>query len=113
MSLDANAGEQYVIAARFKPGQAAAAERMLRSGPPFDPAEAGLSGHAAYLTDESVYLVFEGEAAHVKAMRIAREQMVEVSYWQSIIEGLPTRVGAVPSDARCLYQWPPEAGHRS
>jgi hypothetical protein len=51
----------------------------LRSGPPFDPAEAGLSGHAAYLTDDSVYLVFEGEAAHVKAMRVAREHVVEVS----------------------------------
>jgi hypothetical protein len=113
MSLGGDAGEQYVIAARLKPGQVAAAERMLRSGPPFDPAEAGLSGHAAYLTDDSVYLVFEGEAAHVKAMRIVREHVVEVSYWQSIIEGLPTRVGAVPTDARCLYHWPPEAGDRS
>lgn len=103
-----DAVERYVISARLKPGQAAAAERTLRSGPPFDPAEAGLSEHAAYLTDDSVYLVFDGEAAHVKAMRLAREHLVEVSYWQSIIDGLPKRVAAVPPGARCVFHWPPE-----
>lgn len=112
MTFGDDAAERYVISARLKPGGAAAAERTLRSGPPFDPAEAGLSGHAAYLTDDSVYLVFEGEAAHAKAMRVAREHMVEVSSWQRIIEGLPKKVEDVPPDARCLYHWPLEAATR-
>jgi hypothetical protein len=104
--------EQYVIAARLKPGQAAEAERKLASGPPFDPAEVGLSAHAAFLTDHNVYLVFEGEAAHSTALQLARAHLVEVSRWQAIMTGLPARVDAVPPEARCLYQWravnPPE-----
>jgi hypothetical protein len=113
MTFGDDAVERYVISARLKPGGAAAAERTLQSGPPFDPAEVGLSGHAAYLTEDSVYLVFEGEAAHVKAMRVAREHVAEVSSWQRIIEGLPKRVEVVPRDARCLYHWPVEAAARS
>ncbi len=113
MTFGDDAVERYVISARLKPGGAAAAERTLRSGPPFDPAAAGLSGHAAYLTEDSVYLVFEGEAAHVKAMRVAREHMGEVGSWQRIVEGLPQRVEAVPLDARCLYHWSVEAAPRS
>jgi hypothetical protein len=108
MALGGNSVEQYLISARLKPGRAAEAERTLLSGPPFNPAEAGLSAHAAYLTEDSVYLVFEGEAARVKAMRLAREHLVEVGYWQGIIEGLPKRIAALPPGARCVYRWPPE-----
>lgn len=107
MTLSGDDVERFVISARLKAGQAAAAEQTLRSGPPFDPAEAGLSRHAAYLTDDSVYLVFEGEAAHAKAIRLAREHMVEIGSWQNIIEGLPMSVDDVPPGARCLYHWPP------
>jgi hypothetical protein len=108
MAFGGNGVERYVVSARLRPGRAGAAERTLLSGPPFDPGEAGLSAHAAYLTEDSVYLVFEGEAARVKAMRLAREHLVEVSSWQSIVEGLPKRVAALPSGARCVYRWPPE-----
>jgi hypothetical protein len=34
--------EQYVIAARLKPGKTLEAEQMLATGPPFDPSDAGL-----------------------------------------------------------------------
>jgi hypothetical protein len=100
--------ERYVIAARLRPGGATAAERTLLAGPPFDPAAAGLSAHAAYLTDDSVYLVFEGEAAHVKALQLAREHLADVSHWQSIVSDLPSRVDDVPGNARCLYRWTAE-----
>jgi hypothetical protein len=107
--VDGTHVERYVIAARLKQGGAAAAERTLLAGPPFDPAEAGLSAHAAYLTDDSVYLVFEGEAAHVKALKLAREHLVDVSQWQSIVNDLPSKVDDVPPNARCVYRWTPEA----
>jgi len=97
-----------VIAARLKPGKAASAERELGAGPPFDPAEVGLSGHAAYLTEGDVYLLFEGEAARSTALHLAREHFVEVSRWQSMVTGLPASVAAVPPDARCLYYWKAE-----
>jgi hypothetical protein len=101
--------ERYVIAALLKPGGAVAAERALLAGPPFDPAEAGLSAHAAYLSDDSVYLVFEGEAAHAKALQLSRQHLVAVSRWQSIISGSPSGVDDVPPNARCLYLWTPKA----
>jgi hypothetical protein len=100
--------ERYVIAARLNPGQAAEAERRLSGGPPFDPAEAGLSAHAAYLTDDSVYLLFEGKAARARALQLAREHLVDVSQWQAIVKGLPSRVADVPPNARCLYRWTSE-----
>ena len=101
--------EQYVVSARLKPGKAEEAERQLAGGPPFDPGAVGLYGHAAYLTDDGVYLVFEGGAAHRTALQLAREHLVEVSRWQAIVSGLPTRVAAVPAGARCVYRWEAEA----
>lgn len=97
--------ERYVLGAELKPGEAAAAERMLLEGPPFDPGEVGLAAHAAYLDDERVYLVFEGEGAHTKALSLARKHMVEVARWQSVIRDLPSSLADVPAAARCLYSW--------
>jgi hypothetical protein len=99
--------EQYVVAARLKPGKAAEAERELAAGPPFDPAETGLASHSAYLTERYVYLLFEGEAAHSTALRLAREHLVDVGRWQSLVMELPSSVDAVPPDARCVYRWEP------
>jgi hypothetical protein len=98
--------ERYVVTTRLKPGATRAAEDLLSQGPPFDPAEAGLSAHAAYLTDDRVFLVFEGEAAQTKARRLARRHAAEVSHWQDLVWELPSVVEDVPPDARCLYRWP-------
>jgi len=97
--------EQYVVAARLKPGKAAEAERELAAGPPFDPAATGLSRHSAYLTERYVYLLFEGEAARSTALRLAREHFADVGRWQSLVIELPSTVDAVPPDARCVYRW--------
>ncbi|HKD31949.1 MAG TPA: hypothetical protein VKB73_00615 [Gaiellaceae bacterium] len=99
------ATERYVVAARLKPGKRAEAERELEAGPPFDPAELGLTGHAAYLTDDEVYLVFEGKAARSTALRLAQERLTDVARWQGMVSGLPARVAEVPPEARRLYDW--------
>jgi hypothetical protein len=104
--------ERYVVAAQLKPGRAGDAERQLAGGPPFDPAHEGLSAHEAYLTDESVYLVFEGDAARSTALHLAREHLVEVSRWQELAAGLPKRVASVPAEARCVYRWSAPASGR-
>ena len=98
--------ERYVVSTRLKPGTAAAAEELLSAGPPFDPAETDLSAHAAYISDDSVFLVFEGEAAHATALQLARKHVAEVSPWQDLVWELPSVVADVPADARCLYRWP-------
>jgi CBS domain-containing protein len=97
--------ERYVVSARLKPGQTAEAERELAAGPPFEPAQAGLSEHAAYLSEDHVYLVFEGEHARNAALQVAREHLVEVSRWQRIVDGFPAKAESVPPGARCLYRW--------
>src|SRR5512132_2477479 len=58
--------ERYVVVARLKPGEAAAAEQLLLEGPPFDPGEAGFSAHEAYLGEDRVYLVFEAKPLEAK-----------------------------------------------
>jgi hypothetical protein len=97
--------ERYVIAAQLRPGKTTEAEQALADGPPFDPAQAGLSKHAAYLTDQTVYLEFQGETARSTALQLAREHLVEVSRWQGIVRGLPKTVTRVPAEARCIYEW--------
>lgn len=98
--------ERYVLEARLRPGKAAEAERALAQGPPFDPSEAGLSSHPAYLTADAVYLLIEGQAARTTALRLAREHLVDVNRWQAIVNGLPSSVDEVPPDARSVYRWP-------
>jgi hypothetical protein len=98
--------ERYVVTTRVKPGAAPAAEELLLEGPPFDPGEAGLSAHEAYLTDDRIYLVFEGEAAEAKALALAKQHIAEVSRWEVLLWELPSTVEDVPATARCLYRWP-------
>jgi hypothetical protein len=97
--------ERYVVTTRLKPGATRAAEELLSLGPPFDPGEAGLTAHAAYLADDRVFLVFEGDAAHAKALDLAKQHASDVSRWQDLVWELPSIVEDVPSAARCLYQW--------
>jgi hypothetical protein len=98
--------ERHVVTTRLKPGATRAAEELLTRGPPFDPAEEGLVAHAAYLSDDRVFLVFEGEAAHAKALDLAKRHVAEVSQWRDLVWELPSIVADVPPTARCLYRWP-------
>jgi len=98
--------ERYVVTTRLKPGAAPAAEELLLAGPPFDPGEAGLSAHAAYLGDDRVFLVFEGDAAHTKAIALAKQYVLEVRRWEELVWELPAVIDEVPAEARCLYRWP-------
>ena len=98
--------ERYVVATRLKPGAVPAAEELLSAGPPFDPGETGLSAHAASISNDSVFLVFEGEAAHATALQLPKKHVLEVSRWQDIVWELPSVIADVPADARCLYRWP-------
>jgi hypothetical protein len=100
---------KYIVVAKLKAGRAAEAERELAAGPPFDPADAGLSRHAAYLTDQHVYVLFEGQAARTAALRLAREHLVEVRRWGGIVSGLRAGTDGVPPEARCVYSPPAES----
>ncbi len=97
--------ERYVVTTRIKPGSAPAAEELLSAGPPFDPGNAGLSAHSAYLSDDRVFLVFEGEGAREKALDLAKQHVADVSRWEELVWELPSIVEDVPASARCVYRW--------
>ena len=97
--------ERYVVTTRLRPGAGPAAEELLSAGPPFDPGDAGLSAHSAYLGDDRVYLVFEGDSARTKALELAREHAADVSRWEDLVWELPSTVEDVPETARCVYSW--------
>ena len=97
--------ERYVVTTRLRPGAAPAAEELLSAGPPFDPADAGLSAHSAYLGGDRVYLVFEGESARTKALELARQHVTDVSRWEDLVWELPSVVEDIPATARCVYSW--------
>ena len=97
--------ERYVVAAHVKRGESGAAEQLLAAGPPFDPDEAGLSAHEAYVGEDHVYLVFEGKDARNKAFNLARKHMLEVTRWQNIITDFPAWVEDIPPSARRVYSW--------
>jgi hypothetical protein len=106
--------DRYIVTTRLKPGTTPAAEELLSAGPPFEPGDVGLSAHAAYLGDDRVFLVFEGEAAREKALELAKRYAAEVTQWQDLAWELPSVVDEVPASARCLYRWPaPRADRRS
>ena len=49
--------------------------------------------------------MFDGVAAHTKALKLARAHLTEITGWQELVSGLPSRVTEVPSSARCIYRW--------
>jgi hypothetical protein len=52
----------FVVVARLKPGAAPEALALLRRGPLFDLEGSGLQRHVAFVGDDEVVFVFEGEA---------------------------------------------------
>jgi hypothetical protein len=53
----------FVVTARLKPGAAPEALALLRRGPPFDLEDSGLERHMAFVGDDELVFVFEGEGA--------------------------------------------------
>lgn len=53
--------DRVVLVARLKPGAEGRAAALVGEGPPFDPAERGLSRHTVYLSAGEVVFVFEGD----------------------------------------------------
>jgi hypothetical protein len=63
---------QIAIVATVRPGKADELARVLAEGPPFDLAERGFTKHAAFLGDNEVVLVFEGEQPLTDARKLLK-----------------------------------------
>ena len=82
---------RLIIVARLRGDAYDEAKMLLRSGPPFDPDEAGLEGHSALLTAEEVVFVFEGREVEWKVNDLIDNPAVAAFFgpWEKLIEGTP------------------------
>jgi hypothetical protein len=60
-----------VVTAQIRPGKREELARMLDQGPPFDLAAKGFDRHLAFLGDQQLVLVFEGERAVTSVRSLA------------------------------------------
>jgi hypothetical protein len=84
----------------LKEGTVAAARRLLRSGPPFAPAQVGLERHEAYLTANEAVFVFEsleGQAG-LRGLLTSAAVWEAAPAWRDLMAG-PPRI------AEAVYSW--------
>ena len=67
-------GTKTAILLPLREGSRGEAQRLLESGPPFDPAETRLERHEVYLGDREVLFVFESRARRRGARAVARRR---------------------------------------
>jgi hypothetical protein len=95
--------EQLAIVARLKSGMESRAAELIAKGPPFDPAETGLTRHSVYLSAGEVVFVFEGHEVEWIVDRMIDEPFRwpvtdALDAWRPLVEGQP-RI------ARSVYTW--------
>jgi hypothetical protein len=83
--------DRLVIVARLKDGKHAEAEKLLRSGPPFDPEELGFHRHGVYLTSTEVVFVFEAPEVEWIVNDLIDDPVTSSTFapWRNVIEGAP------------------------
>jgi hypothetical protein len=105
-----SAVERIALVATLKPGLEERARNLVLSGPPFDPAAAGLARHVVYLSAGDVVFVFEGRGVERRLHELVTapsqsELTSALDEWRDIVEG-PARI------ARASYAWDAEAEAR-
>ncbi len=91
---------RLLVLVPLKEGAAPAARRLLRSGPPFAPSQAGLERHEAHLTASEAVFVFESLEGEDGLRRLLASAPVwgAAPAWRELIAG-PPRV------AEAVYTW--------
>jgi hypothetical protein len=83
----------------IKPGARDRARDLLRRGPPFDPHEACLERHQAFVTEDEAVFLFEADA------REAVERLADdAALWQAV-DGWTELVAGPPRLAEGVYSW--------
>jgi hypothetical protein len=82
---------RLIIVARLREGSHERAERLLSSGPPFDPEELRLHRHGAYLTTTEVVFVFEAPEVEWIVNDLVDDPALAAALapWQQLIDGPP------------------------
>jgi hypothetical protein len=83
--------KRLLIVARLRDDAHDEAEVLLREGPPFDPEQAGLERHAAYLTAAEVVFVFEAPEVEWIVNDLVDDPRIASFFapWEKLVEGAP------------------------
>ena len=83
--------DRLVIVARLREGKHEEAERLIASGPPFDPEDLGLHRHSTYLTASEIVFFFEAPQVEWLVNDLIDDPIVSCALapWQSLVEGPP------------------------
>jgi len=92
--------QRIVVVAKLKPGSEGAAADIVRSGPPYDPAEIGLARHGVYLGGSDVVFVFEGRKVEQQLRDLLNDPAASPAFavWAPLLAG-------TPSIAHELFYW--------
>ena len=92
--------QRIAVIAQLQPGSAEQAKRLIADGPPFDPADLGLTGHDVYLGQTTVVFVFEGPDVERRVAELVNDPARSASFsaWAPMLAGPPTL-------ARSAYHW--------
>lgn len=96
-----------VVVLPLRPGACDRARDLLRHKPPFDPDEAGLERHQAFVSDTEAVFLFEADARQ-SVLRLVDDS----SLWEAAA-GWTELVAGPPRLAETVYSWarphPPDA----
>jgi hypothetical protein len=91
---------RLVLVARLRPEGLEKAQKLLESGPPFDPSRVGMTRHFAFLSAGEVVFYFEGPEIEWTVDDLIQHPVVAAALepWRALAAG-PPRV------AQELYAW--------
>jgi hypothetical protein len=93
------AAARATVIVPLKAGALAGVRELVANGPPFDPAEAGLTRHQLLLTEQEAIFVFEAQTEEALAALLARlEIWAAAEAWRNFVAGVP-RIATV------AYAW--------
>lgn len=96
---------RLAVIAKLRPDAEEKAEKLIESGPPFDPSGLEFDRHSVYLTGDHAVFVFEGGRLDQLMHAVIHEPTSISAFreWEKLIDG-------VPRVAREAYHWQRDTG---
>jgi hypothetical protein len=92
------AARKAVVVVPLQDGALERVRELVSHGPPFDPAETGLTRHELLLTSSEAIFVFEAESEEALGLFLSRLDVSAVAAWGELVAG-PPRL------ADCAFSW--------
>jgi hypothetical protein len=86
--------QRLLVAVTLRPGKAEEAAELIRSGPPYELADTGLTRHGVYLSAQEAVFLFEGPSVERLVGRLVNDPVSAgmFSPWVGLTQGPPRLV---------------------